>query len=69
MDRELLDEARRTWPGSNDAELIEAALRALLARHRSAGIDAEYAAAYTEHPLDELDEWGDLESFRSAATG
>ena len=26
-----------------------------------------YANAYREHPIDEPDEWGDLESFRRAA--
>lgn len=44
------------------------ALRALLARHRAREIDATYAA-YDEHPLDEPDEWGDLQSFREAAAG
>lgn len=29
-------------------------------------IDVAYAA-YDEHPLDEADEWGDLESFHTAA--
>jgi hypothetical protein len=29
-------------------------------------VDASYAV-YDEHPLDEADEWGDLESFRRAA--
>jgi hypothetical protein len=42
-------------------------LAALLARDRAAEIDAAYAAAYAEHPLDEPDEWGDLASFRQAA--
>lgn len=42
------------------------ALRALVARHRSAEIEASYTA-YDEHPLDEPDEWGDLASFREAA--
>ena len=42
------------------------ALGALLACHRSAEIDASYAA-YDEQPLDEPDEWGDLASFRRAA--
>ncbi|HET8588809.1 MAG TPA: hypothetical protein VFM01_04190 [Nakamurella sp.] len=46
--------------------MIEEALRALLARHRSAEIDASYAA-YDDHPLDEADAWGDLASFREAA--
>jgi antitoxin MazE5 len=46
--------------------MIDEALRALVARHRSAEVDASYAA-YDEHPLDEPDEWGDLASFREAA--
>jgi len=49
-----------------DAVLLDEALRALLARHRSAEIDESYAA-YDGHPLDEPDEWGDLASFRAAA--
>jgi len=49
-----------------DAALLDEALQALLARHRSAQVDAAYAA-YDEHPLDEPDEWGDLASFREAA--
>ena len=49
------------------AELIDEALTALLARYRSAEIDAAYVAAYAAHPLDEADEWGDLASFRTAA--
>lgn len=31
-----------------------------------AGIEAAYGA-YDEHPLDEADEWGDLESFHAAS--
>lgn len=45
---------------------MDAALRALLARHRAAEVDAAYAA-YDEHPIDEPDEWGDLASFHDAA--
>ena len=45
---------------------VNEALRALLARHRSAEVEASYAA-YDDHPLDEPDEWGDLASFREAA--
>ena len=30
-------------------------------------IDEAYAVAYADHPIDEADEWGDLDSFRSAA--
>ena len=67
VDKDLLDNARRARATANDAELIDQALAALLARDRAAEIDAAYAAAYAEHPLDEPDEWGDLESFRQAA--
>ncbi|WP_028280852.1 hypothetical protein [Arthrobacter sp. H5] len=66
VDAGLLEGARRVISGVTDAALIDAALRALLVSHRSAEIDASYAA-YDEHPLDEPDEWGDLASFRQAA--
>lgn len=62
MDAELLESARRT-SGKPDSALVDEALAALLARHRSAEIDASYAA-YDAHPLNEPDEWGDLASFR-----
>ena len=67
MDADLLADARQTHAGSTDSELIDEALAALLARDRSVEIDAAYAAAYAAHPFNEADEWGDLESFRSAA--
>lgn len=66
VDGELLAEARRTSGAATDAALIDEALRALLAPHRAAEIDATYRA-YDEHPVDEPDEWGDLQSFREAA--
>jgi len=66
VDDELLREARSRTSGLNDAALLDAALDALVARHRSVEVDAAYAA-YDEHPLDEPDEWGDLASFRDAA--
>jgi hypothetical protein len=66
VDQQLLDSARRLRPGSSDAALVDEALEALLRRHRSAEVDATYAA-YDEHPLDEPDEWGDLASFRRVA--
>lgn len=66
VDGDLLAEARSHRQGVNDAALFDAALAALVATHRSAEIDAAYAA-YDEHPLDETDEWGDLASFRNAA--
>lgn len=66
VDADLLGGARRISSGVTDAALIDAALGALLARHRAIEVDASYAA-YDEHPLDEPDEWGDLASFRQAA--
>lgn len=67
VDEQLLDNARGLRSGITDAALIDEALEALLIRHRSAEVDASYAA-YDQHPLDEPDEWGDLASFRRAAT-
>ena len=67
VDEELLSRARALRDGSNDATLIDDALAALLARYRSAEIDATYVVAYAAHPLDEADEWGDLASFRAGA--
>lgn len=66
VDAHLLDGARKSRSGVTDAALIDEALRALLARHRAAEIDASYAA-YDQHPADEPDEWGDLTSWRKAA--
>lgn len=67
VDGELLARVRGINPGSTDATLIDHALEALLARHRAAEIDAAYSK-YDEHPLDEPDDWGDLASFRAAAS-
>jgi hypothetical protein len=50
-----------------DSALLDEALTVFLARHRSAEIDASYEA-YDRHPLDEPDEWGDLESWLGAAS-
>ena len=66
VDANLLDSARSLGLGSTDAALVDAALRALLVRYRSAEVDASYAA-YDEHPVAEPDEWGDLASWRQAA--
>lgn len=52
--------------GLTDAALIDEALAALPARHRSAEVDASYRA-YDEHPPDEPDAWGDLASWRRVA--
>lgn len=66
VNAELLDRARTIRSGSTDASLIDEALAALLARHRSAELDASYRV-YDSHPLDEPDEWGDVASWRRAA--
>ncbi len=66
VDAALLGFARSIRSGLTDAALVDEALAALIARHRSAEVDASYAA-YDEHPLEEPDEWGDLASFRRAA--
>jgi hypothetical protein len=66
VDAVLLTSARDVRAGITDAALIDEALGALLARHRSAEVDASYAA-YDERPADEPDEWGDLASWRRAA--
>ena len=58
--------ARIVRSGITDAALIDEALAALLARYRSAELDASYAA-YDKHPVDEPDEWGDLASWRRVA--
>jgi hypothetical protein len=68
VDAQLLGNARNIRSGITDAALIDEALEALLARHRSVEIDAAYAA-YDDHPAEEPDEWGDLASWRRAAGG
>ena len=67
VDADLLADARRASGGIPDAQLIDDALAALVASHRSAEIDAAYAAAYAAEPIDQADDWGDLDSFRKAA--
>jgi antitoxin MazE5 len=67
VDAQLLESARRTLTPLTDAAVLDQALAALLDRHRAAEIDAAYAV-YDRHPLEEPDAWGDLASFREAAT-
>jgi len=67
VDEKLLQDARDALAPVTDAVLLDSALTALLARHRASAIDASYAA-YDEHPLDQPDVWGDLASFREAAS-
>jgi post-segregation antitoxin (ccd killing protein) len=66
VDQQLLESARALRSGMTDATLVDEALEALLARHRSTEVDASYAA-YDEHPIDASDEWGNLAAFRQAA--
>ena len=66
VDARLLGIARSVRSGVTDAALIDEALTALLARHRSAEVDASYTA-YDRHPVEERDEWGDLATWRRAA--
>jgi dihydroxyacetone kinase DhaKLM complex PTS-EIIA-like component DhaM len=66
VDEELLATARDLRAELTDAALLDEALMALVAQHRSAEIDAAYAA-YDGLPLSEPDAWGDLASFRVAA--
>ena len=68
VDEQLLHDARALSSELNDAALIDQALAALLANHRAAEIDAAYRTAYQSRPIDEPDEWGDLASFREAAS-
>jgi hypothetical protein len=63
VDAGLLESARKA-SGKPHSALVDEALAALLARHRSAEGDASYAG-YAP-PLDATDEWGDLASFRRA---
>lgn len=65
VDSKLLHRARRVRDWPNDATMIDAALTALIDRHRQAEIDASYEA-YARMPLDQPDEWGNLASFHAA---
>lgn len=67
VDEQLLAEARRVRSELADSALLDEALAALLARNRAIEIDAAYAA-YDRTPLDASDHWGDLDSFRRAAS-
>lgn len=66
VDGELLTNARRLRQGLNDANLLDEALGALVAINRAGEIDAAYAA-YDDFPIDETDEWGNLNAFRVRA--
>jgi len=66
VDGDLLARARGLRAGAADSALLDEALAALIARHRTAEIEDAYHA-YDDHPIEEPDAWGDLASFRSAA--
>lgn len=66
VDAGLLSSARQARSELRDAALVDEALAALLAKNRSAELDATYDA-YDDQPPDSPDEWGDLASFREAA--
>ncbi len=66
VDANLLGSARQVRSGLTDAALIDEALAALLARHRSAQVDESYTA-YDRLRPEEPDAWGDLASWRRAA--
>ena len=61
VDEQLLTTARRLRSEVPDSALIDEALAALLGRHRTAEIDAAYAA-YDRLPLDSSDEWENLDA-------
>ena len=67
VDGALLEQARTATGAVTDAALFDQALDALLRQYRRAEVDASYAA-YDDVPLNAPDEWGDLASFRDAAT-
>ncbi|MEX2280005.1 MAG: type II toxin-antitoxin system VapB family antitoxin [Acidimicrobiia bacterium] len=66
VDEGLLAKAREVHRSDTDAALIDAALAALVERHRQVQIDASYAS-YDDHPIDTPDEWGDLGTWRERA--
>jgi hypothetical protein len=66
VDQNLIERARQLRSQLNDAALIDEALGALVAQYRAAEIDSSYEA-YDDRPLGEIDEWGDLASFREQA--
>lgn len=66
VDDELLRAARGTMPDARDSSVLEAALEALIRSHRGAELDAAYLEAYSQSPLHEPDEWGDLAAWRAA---
>ena len=67
VSEDLLAKAREACLGLNDAKLLDKALEALLHQYRSAEIDSSYQL-YDQTPISEVDEWGDLASFREAAS-
>ena len=67
VDASLPEAARALHSGPTDAALVDDALRVLLARNRAHQMHAGYPA-YDEKPANQPDEWGDLDSWRRAAS-
>ncbi len=67
VDGEMLERAREIDVSRTDSQVIDAALDALLRHHRRHEIDRTYSAAYADQPLNDSDDWGDLDGFRSSA--
>ena len=65
-DEQLLAAARSASPDARDSKLLDEALAAFVAKHRTDEVDRSYEV-YDRRPLSEPDEWGDLASFRDAA--
>ena len=68
VDETLLAEARACCGQAKDASVLEQALTALVTAHRAAEIDQRIDIAYRELPIEQPDDWGDLDSFLDAAT-
>jgi len=66
VDPDVLARVRALDPAATDASLVARAFEALLSTHRNGVIDDAYTLAYSAHPVDEVDEWGDLVSFGDA---
>ncbi len=66
VDEQLLAAARSASPDARDSKLLDEALAAFVAKHRTDEVDRSYEV-YERRPLSEPDEWGDLDSFHRAA--
>jgi Arc/MetJ-type ribon-helix-helix transcriptional regulator len=69
--RELIErlDRRAAREAVSRSEVIRRAIKEYLATDASEDLAALYANAYSRHPLDEADEWGDLASWLRGALG